>query len=319
MVRALRIEYPGAWHHVMHRGARRRQVFLSDEDRQDWLRLVGKVVDRYQIEVGAFVLMDTHWHLLVHTLEPELSVAMQRLNGVYTQRFNRRNGYDGALFRGRFHSVLIDSETYLARVVGYIHRNPLEAGMVDRIGDYPWSSFPCFIGDAAAPPWLSSRWQQVTGIRTRQAVLESTIRTDHELAEFYSVDRQAPILGSPAFVNDHLSKAVLTSETEGHAASARNRPTPQEIDLAVAEALGVSCEHLRAPTKGVPNTARRLAVGLSEETTGLPHSELADRYGYTTEKGVAAAARRYRQQLAQDGEFADLVGEMRSSLTLGEV
>ena len=191
--------------------------------------------------------------------------------------------------------------------------------MVDRIGDYPWSSFPCFIGDAATPPWLSSRWQQVTGIRTRQAVLDSTIRTDTELAEFYSVDRQAPILGSPAFVNDHLSKAVLTSETEGHAASARNRPEPEVIDLAVADALGVTCEHLRAPTKGVPNTARRLAVGLSEETTGLPHSELADHYGYTTEKGVAAAARRYRQQLAQDGEFADLVGEMRASLTLGEV
>lgn len=319
MVRALRIEYPGAWHHVMHRGARHRPVFLTDEDRRDWLRLVGRCVDRYGIEVGAFVLMDTHWHLLVHTPKPELSKAMQRLNGVYTQRFNRRNGYDGALFRGRFHSVLIDSDTYLARVVGYIHRNPLEAGMVDRLGDYVWSSFPSFVGDAIPPAWLSSRWQQLTGIRTREAVVDSTIRADYELAAFYSGDREAPILGSAEFVSRHLVNAVLTPETKGHASLSRERPAPGLIDAAVVEAMGVSFDDVRRSSRGVANAARFLAVGLSEEATGLAHSELARHYGYTTGKGVATVALRYRRRLAEDSAFADLVAALRSRLTLDEV
>ena len=313
MVRALRVEYPGAWHHVMHRGASRRLVYLCDEDRQCWLRLVAEISDRYSIEVGAYVLMDNHWHLLVHTLRPELSRAMQRLNGLYTQRFNKRHGFDGALFRGRFHSVLIESDTYLGRVAAYVHRNPLDAGMVSGLGEYKWSSLPAFLGDVPAPSWLSSRWQGVTGIATREAVIETTARNDRELVEFYGRSPVAPILGGSSFVGSRLDTAVLSTETKGHGESSFVRPLPETIDARVAQAFGIEVEDLLIPRRGVSNDPRLVAVGLSEELSGLSHGQLAEHYSYASPKSVASAAVRYRARLSENSQVAAIAQALRAT------
>ncbi len=319
MVRSLRVDYPGAWHHVMSRGASRRTVFLGDADREAWLQLVGDVASRYGIEVGAYVLMGNHWHLLVHSERPELSRAMQRLIGVYTQRFNKRHGFDGALFRGRFHSVLVDSETYLGRVVSYIHRNPFEAGMVDQLGEYKWSSLPAFLGEVRPPVWLSPRWQRITGIRTRAQIIQQTIRTDVELEAFYGRSRVPPILGDAEFVDSHLRQAVVCSETTGHGLSARALPEPVEIDAAVAAICGVDISEVTTSCRGQRNDARLLAVGIAEELSGLSHSELAIHYGYRSPKGVASAAARYRARLSTDNEFSGLCTLVKERLGLGEV
>ncbi|MFP3912453.1 MAG: transposase [Desulfobacteraceae bacterium] len=88
----------------------------------------------------AYCLMPSHYHLLVQTPEANLSRCMRHLNSVYTQRFNRNHRTDGALFRGRYKSILVEGNTYLLELVRYIHRNPLEAKMADRLDRYPWSS-----------------------------------------------------------------------------------------------------------------------------------------------------------------------------------
>ena len=84
--------------------------------------------------------MSNHYHLLVKTPEGNLSRAMRHINGVYTQRHNRMNNTDGPLFRGRYKSILIDSDSYLLHLSKYIHLNPLEAGMTDDLSKYNWSS-----------------------------------------------------------------------------------------------------------------------------------------------------------------------------------
>ena len=76
--------------------------------------------------------MSNHYHLLVQTTEWDLSRCMGQINGVYTQRYNRRNRHDGQLFRGRYKSILIDNDNYLTVLVRYIHHNPLRAEMVSR-------------------------------------------------------------------------------------------------------------------------------------------------------------------------------------------
>jgi hypothetical protein len=51
---------------------------------------------------------------------------MKHVNGLYTQRFNRKYKKDGALFRGRYKSILVDENAYLLKLTRYIHRNPIE-------------------------------------------------------------------------------------------------------------------------------------------------------------------------------------------------
>ncbi len=79
---------------------------------------------------------------------------MRHLDGVYTQHFNRAMQTDGPLFRGRYRSIVVDADAYLLTVSRYIHRNPLEAGLVDELRDYPWSSYPAYVGTTAPDPWL---------------------------------------------------------------------------------------------------------------------------------------------------------------------
>ncbi|MCP5026222.1 MAG: hypothetical protein GY929_08035 [Actinomycetia bacterium] len=200
MPRPLRIQYPGAWYHVFNRGARRQRVFSDPLDRQNFLDLMEAAVDDFGFEIHAYCLMGNHYHLLVRTPMANLSVAMKDLIGFYTQAYNRRHGVDGALFRGRFQSVLVDHDRYLLWVSRYIHRNPLEAGLAGDLSGYRWSSFPAYVGGDIAPAWLHTQETlDLAGSRERYQLFVETGGPNEELADFYGKKRLAPVLGSDEF------------------------------------------------------------------------------------------------------------------------
>ena len=137
MSRPLRIEYPGAYYHVMNRGTARQKILLNDQDRQRFLDLLGQTRQMWGVRVYVYCLMDNHYHLLVETIDAALSRAMRHLDGIYTQRFNRAHRRDGPLFRGRYRAILIESEEYFMAVARYIHRNQAEARVGVDISRYP--------------------------------------------------------------------------------------------------------------------------------------------------------------------------------------
>ena len=100
--------------------------------------------------------MGTHYHLLTKPESSNLSKAMQWLGLSYSGYFNQRHRRSGPLFQGRFKSFIVEEGHYLKRLVCYIHRNPLRAGIVDRLVDYPWSSYPCLAYGRRCRPWLRS-------------------------------------------------------------------------------------------------------------------------------------------------------------------
>src|SRR5512140_3156126 len=97
MSRPLRLEHAGAFWHVTVRGNERRAIFRDDADRRELLEVLARVVDVFRWRVHAYVLMGNHYHLLLETPEPTLSRGMRQLNGIFTQRFNRRHGRVGHL------------------------------------------------------------------------------------------------------------------------------------------------------------------------------------------------------------------------------
>ncbi len=102
--------------------------------------------------------MDNHYHLLIETLDGNLSIGMRQLGGVYTQKFNRLHNRVGHLFQGRYGSVLVDKEGYLLELCRYIVLNPVRAKMVTHPVDYPWSSYPATAGTVGIPQFLSISW-----------------------------------------------------------------------------------------------------------------------------------------------------------------
>lgn len=156
MSRPLRLQLPGGIYHVTARGNARQAIFEDDDDCAGFLIVLASTVARYRLLCHAYCLMGNHYHLLLQTPESNLSVAMRQLNGVYTQRFNRRHERCGHVLQGRFGAQLVDGDAYLREVCRYIVLNPVRAGLVAHPGEWRWSSFRATAGETAVPG--SCRW-----------------------------------------------------------------------------------------------------------------------------------------------------------------
>jgi len=161
MPRAPRIEFEGAIYHVMDRGDRGEPIVFDDADRLRLLDCIAEVCQKTGWLLHAYVLMTNHYHLLLETPEANLVAGMRWFQGTYTSRFNRRHGLRGHLFQGRYKAILIEPEEdlYFLRIAAYIHLNPLRAGLVQpdghRLRQYPWSSYPYYLGARGPrPAWL---------------------------------------------------------------------------------------------------------------------------------------------------------------------
>ncbi|MGB4563987.1 MAG: transposase [Dethiobacteria bacterium] len=91
MARPLRIEYPGAVYHITTRGNAQNNIFRDDQDRENFLDILNETVKRHNWLCHAYCLMNNHYHLLIETPEANLSLGMRQINGVYTQRYNKRH------------------------------------------------------------------------------------------------------------------------------------------------------------------------------------------------------------------------------------
>jgi REP element-mobilizing transposase RayT len=132
----------------MNRGRRREDIFVNPEDYQLFIGVLKEAVELFNLRVAAYCLMTNHYHLLVQTPEGNISRCMRHVNGIYTQRFNRRHNTDGQLFRGRYKALLVDADSYLLELLRYIHRNPLRAGLVKSLDKYKTSSHKAYISSA---------------------------------------------------------------------------------------------------------------------------------------------------------------------------
>jgi len=158
MTRPLRLEYEGALYHITSRGNARECIFLDDKDRTRFLVILSDAVNRCSWICHAYCLMGNHYHLLIETPDANLSRGMQFLNGVYTQRFNRRHQRVGHLLQGRFKSILVEKESHLLELARYIVLNPVRAKMVRGVRDWPWSSYRATSGQVAVPDFLTISW-----------------------------------------------------------------------------------------------------------------------------------------------------------------
>jgi putative transposase len=152
MPRTARLELPGIPMHVTQRGVNRCAIFLDDQDRHHYRRVLHDACCKHGVAIHAYVLMDNHVHLLLGaTHGGSVSLAMRLSGQRHVQAFNLRHGRTGPLWQGRFKSSLVDSEAYLLAVIRYIELNPVRAAMVARPEDHRWSSVHTHLADARDP------------------------------------------------------------------------------------------------------------------------------------------------------------------------
>lgn len=173
MTRPLRVEFPGGVYHVTSRGNGRAAIFLEDADRHLFLDLLGHTIDRFRWRCYAYCLMPNHYHLVVETPTPNLARGMRHLNGVYTQRFNRRHGRVGHVFQGRYKAIIVQRDAHLLELCRYVVLNPVRARLVERVREWPWSSYRATAGQKRGPAWLTIEWLLAQFARHPQRAVEA--------------------------------------------------------------------------------------------------------------------------------------------------
>src|SRR4051812_36887072 len=158
MPRAPRVHVAGGVYHVISRGNRRQTIFHDDTDYAYFIELLETVVRRCCWRCHGYCLMPNHFHLLIETREPNVSERMQRLNSRYAQWFNRRYGYSGHLFQGRFYGRLVESAYHLLELARYVVANPVRAGLCSHAGEWRWSSYRAVVGEVKRATFLTVGW-----------------------------------------------------------------------------------------------------------------------------------------------------------------
>jgi REP element-mobilizing transposase RayT len=157
MPRPKRIQFPGALYHITARGNNREPMYLDDLDREHFLRVLATTTRRYHALIHAYCLLTNHYHLLLETPLGNVSRALQYLNGVYCQRFNRRHGRNGHVLGARFAAQLIEREAHLLEAACYIVCNPVRAGLCAHPARWRWSSYRATAGLTPTPTFLLTR------------------------------------------------------------------------------------------------------------------------------------------------------------------
>lgn len=156
MARPARIEIAGAVYLISAHGSPEsgRAAFADDADRDEMLALLAQALQRFDAQALAYALMHDHYELLLFTRRANLSALMRHINGVYTLHAQRRHGFGGPLFQGRFRAVLVDRDHHLLDACRWVDLNPVRAGLARGAAGWSSSSFRALAGLAPAPPWL---------------------------------------------------------------------------------------------------------------------------------------------------------------------
>jgi len=152
--RKQRVDEADTFHHVSARTNGEEPLFGSSADRQEFLRQLGRAIQRYGWHCQAYCLMGTHFHLIVHTPEPTLSAGMARLCSRYAQWFNWKYCRNGHVFAHRFSSQHIRGEEHLLTAHRYVALNPVSAGRCSDPAGWRWSSYRALAGFEPAAEFL---------------------------------------------------------------------------------------------------------------------------------------------------------------------
>jgi putative transposase len=207
MARNPRPVFPGAVYHVMARGVRKSPIFIDDVDRRKYLRLLACAVKTYACLCYVYCLMGNHYHLVIKTPRGNFSRFSQYLNGEYAKYFNRRHKYSGHVYDGRCKSPLIEDNEYLASAIAYVLRNPIEAQLVTKAGQWKWSSYQATVGNCSCPEFLTLDWlPRVFMTKTVEAACRRLAAHVHATDNDYDID--AEIVRGSARFHQHARKVI---------------------------------------------------------------------------------------------------------------
>ncbi|MBW2368537.1 MAG: transposase [Deltaproteobacteria bacterium] len=321
MARPLRVEFEGAYYHVMHRGNGSENIFLNTRDREKFFEYLSKATERYSIVIHTYCLMTNHYHLILETPHANLSQAIKWINVSYATYFNRKHDRHGHLFQGRFKAIIIDADVYLKPLSRYIHLNPLRGGITKSLDDYKWSSYGAYSGKDKAPDWLEVDWLlSLFGKPKRMAF--NKYREYVESADPHKIKNPERdtlgglILGTREFT-DRVKKLFLSKREDAKEVpqlkGLKPTVTPAKIVKVVSRKFNSKTESIiQKSRKG--NLARDIAIYLARELTGEYGVNLGLYFGGISGAGITLRTTHVENLIQQDNGLKNRIARLKSEI-----
>lgn len=316
MARPLRLSFKNAFYHITARGHRKEKIFYDDKDKEVFIRKLSETLLRYSMNCYVYCLMDNHYHLFIKTAQPNLSQAIHYLNGSYANWFHTRYQLTGSIFQGRFKSILVEADSYALVLSAYIHLNPLRAGMIQKLKDYPWSSYLDYLH--LRKPQIANldlslvlRYfspDPISAMKQYQEYLLQNQQMEDPLTQSY----RHIALGS----NDFIEEIKLKIEKQG---TKREIPVTRSVPFYHAEQilekitdiLKINQEIIFSKERG--NIYRQLALYLIRYFTSLTLSQIGQLFDMDY-SAVSQAVKRFEQKCENNDEIAQLKEKMMKVL-----
>ena len=314
MARPLRIQYPGAYYHVMNRGNSKQDIFITDGNRATFLRALEDSTQIYDVRVICYVLMSNHFHFILNTNQANLSEFMRHFLVTYTVRFNKRQNRTGHVFQGRYKSLLVEEDEYLLPLSRYIHLNPARAKKLENeeaedlrkyLRGYRWSSFQGYCSPRNRLKWIDYNWLlkayfggDNTGGRARYRSFVYSGLDGKIENPFENVVHQS-ILGTDEFVEWVKGNVNLESHREVPAARRLRRSLAAEELLGmITTRYGIEPEEVFQRKRRVAGI-RQVAMELCYRFCPMTQRDIGDLFGvdYST---VSQNRRRLKHRLESD-------------------
>jgi putative transposase len=161
MSRSPRADEAGGLYHALNRGNLGAKIFRKEVDFVDFEKVLSEALQLYRVELYAYQIMGTHWHLVLRPLvDGEMGRFCKWVGGTHTMRYNSRRHTTGGghLYQGRFKSFPIQDDEHFLKVCRYVERNALRAELVAHAEDWRWGSLWRWLQKPAPEPKLLSSW-----------------------------------------------------------------------------------------------------------------------------------------------------------------
>jgi len=307
MTRPLRLSFENTFYHITTRGNRREKIFYSSRGKEVFLKRLKEMLIKYEMICHAYCLMDNHYHLFIKTIKPNLSQGIHYLNSAYTNWFRNKHQIIGPLFQGRFKSILVDADNYALMLSAYIHLNPLRAGIVRQLEDYPWSSYLDYLNlrksNISDPSFVlnlidSNTFKAIK--KYRNYLIEYQDMKDPIRESYHRI-----ALGSTTFIEKVKEKI----EHEGRKREIPSTRFPSKYDantiiLKMTQVLHIEKKAIFDKKRG--NLNRSLAIYLIKRFTPLSLSEIGKLFKMDY-SAVSQAAKRFEQKSEVNHEIKEVM------------
>ena len=309
MSRPLRIEFPGAYYHVMQRGLEKRFIYRLDQEKEKLLTYIKEARHMYKMRVHAYVIMDNHYHFIIETLDANLSKVMHYINASYAMYYNRKRKRIGPLHQGRYKAVLVQANEYLHQLTRYIHLNPVRAGKVRRAQDYEWSSCRYYYNEKESE-WIETSFilniisdQKEKARYSYKKFIESA--ESSEVEDLKKQIKKGVILGREEYYDYIFEKYIKGKKDEEIPALRELKVCPglKYIEAEVKKKVGLDAI-----------LGRKIGVYLSRKYSQKKLKEIGKYYGGLGDTGVGQMCLRIKKARNKDRQLDKLILEIEKKV-----